>query len=47
MTIDLCGFCGGELHASDVEPGWVFVCQVCGRETILSDQMIQLVGEQS
>ena len=40
---DLCGFCGGDLYLSDASEAWVFTCQTCHRETILSDQAVELI----
>ena len=43
MLVDQCGFCEGDLCLEDATAGWVFVCQDCGRETVMSDMFIAVL----
>jgi len=46
IDFDHCVFCQGDLHLADtIRGGWVFVCGTCGRETVLSDRVVELLIE--
>lgn len=45
MDVDRCGFCDGSLCLEDAAAGWVFVCDSCGRETVMSDLFIQALAD--